>query len=301
MIRLTLTLAVLAVGAPTAPALAETGSATLRLDGPAAAGLRVTATAPASAAGRRVVLPVVGEAADDVRLGGRVVLRGPRGTIALSTLAVDAQGLTAGARTIARRSGADLTATAAVRRRLGLRAGRLGTIVVAASGDLALARPAGAAEVTSATFTWHVRESLIRYVNAGEGTSVADGAVAAPPMVLPGTDAALSYDFSFPLARGWRDAATGRADVRFAGVLRLSYAAHGIALEIRDPELVLDGERSRGIATTTDGAAPTRSVLMQLGPGARMPATVSADGSSLFAGFYLPGDPLGWVEAPIAG
>ena len=71
--------------------------------------------------------------------------------------------------------------------------------------------------MTSATVTWHPRESFVRYVNSGEGTSTAAGATGDAPEVLPGTDAALTYSFHFPFAGGWCDPATGAARITFTG------------------------------------------------------------------------------------
>jgi hypothetical protein len=176
-----------------------------------------------------------------------------------------------------------------------------------------LARPATAVDVTSATVNWHVRESFIQYMNAGEGTSVADGAVAGEPTVAPGSDAELVYDFRFPFTSGWFDPAGGSAAVYFRGVVNFSYSAHTIDLDAASPELELNGTASRAIMRLRNagtGLESRREVLVDLDL-AQATVTVSPDGrtrtyeripgripagtaSSVFAGYYLPGEPFGW-------
>ncbi|MGA7397497.1 MAG: hypothetical protein WBW62_08635, partial [Solirubrobacterales bacterium] len=58
-------------------------------------------------------------------------------------------------------------------------------------------RPAGAAEITTGTIDWRVRESFIQYVNSGVGTTVYDGATAGPVETI-GSAPPLTYRFFFP-------------------------------------------------------------------------------------------------------
>lgn len=180
------------------------------------------------------------------------------------------------------------------------------------------AAPLGAAAISGATIDWHVRESFIRYIDTGEGTSVSGGASAGPPVLLPGASAALSYDFHFPFASGWLDdgadpanPADDTARVEFDGAVRFQYSAHGIDLTTADPEIELAGANSRAIFTITDGAKPSeRQVLINLDlsrAGAikvagnaytyeRVPGAIPAGtASSTFAGFYAPGTDFGCV------
>lgn len=179
-----------------------------------------------------------------------------------------------------------------------------------------MARPASAVDVTAATLDWHVRESFIRYVNSGEGTSVSGGATADPPVVLAGTSAALTYDFRFPFAGGWLDRGADAADpaddtalLDYGGAVRFLYSAHEIDLTTADPEIEIDGTASRAIFSISDGSGPAeRQVLVNLDlsragrisaagtsyayeqvPGA-IPAGTA---SSTFAGFYAPGTDFG--------
>lgn len=179
------------------------------------------------------------------------------------------------------------------------------------------ARPASAADVVNATIVWRVRESFIRYVNTGEGTSVRDGATADPAETLPEAGVPLVYQFRFPHRGGWSDAATGAAAVTFTGGVRFRYSAHTIDFTTADPEIELNGAASRAVFRLdgSDGTAFTgkRAVLLNLNPSAAASRTVSPDGrtvayeripasipagavDSVFAGFYLAGTPFGWIS-----
>jgi hypothetical protein len=180
-------------------------------------------------------------------------------------------------------------------------------------------RPPSAVDVTTATIDWHVRESFIRYVGTGEGTSVSGGATADPPVQLPGTSAALSYGFHFPFAAGWHDAGANPADpaddtaaIGFGGAVRFLYSGHEIDLTTADPEIEIAGARSRAIfAIAESGGSPERQVLVNLDLSQaaaitasgnsfayeRVPAAIPAGtASSVFAGFYAPGTEFGCVS-----
>ena len=179
-----------------------------------------------------------------------------------------------------------------------------------------LSRPAAAVDITAATVDWQVRESFVRYIDTGEGTSVSGGAVADPPLLVPGTSAALSYGFQFPFASGWVDRGADPANagddtvlVKFGGAVRFSYSGHGIDLATAEPELELRGSASRAIfAISENGGATARQVLVNLdlaraaairSEGSsftyeRVPGAIPAGtASSTFAGFYAPGTDFG--------
>ena len=178
------------------------------------------------------------------------------------------------------------------------------------------ARPPGAVDVTGATISWDVRDSFIRYVNTGEGTSVFGGAAAAAPEVRPGSSAALTYGFGFPFASGWHDAganpadpADDRAAVYFSGGVRFLYSAHGIDLRTSAPEIEIAGGASRAIFSVAEGeAAAERQVIVNLDLASaaavqtsgntvtyqRVPGAIpSGTATSVFAGFYEPGTDFG--------
>jgi hypothetical protein len=179
------------------------------------------------------------------------------------------------------------------------------------------ARPAGARTITSATVTWRVRESFIQYIASGEGTATSRGATGDPPEVAGGSEAPLVYSFHFPFAGGWCDPATGSARLTFTGTVAFAYADHEIDLRANDPEVELDGPASRVIfrmsgSGSTDGGnrravVETLDVSKAFGvsTGAdaksfayqRVPASVPPGAAdSVFAGYYLPGDPFGSVS-----
>ena len=182
-----------------------------------------------------------------------------------------------------------------------------------------LARPAGAVDVTAASIRWRVRESFIRYIATGEGTSVSGGASADAPVLLPGASTPLSYDFRFPFANGWVDAganpaspADDTAALYFGGAVRFQYSGHGIDLLTSNPEIELNGPSSRAIFAISDnGGAAERQVLVNLDLGAagaisqngasytyeRVPGAIpSGTASSVFAGFYAPGTDFGCFD-----
>ena len=187
----------------------------------------------------------------------------------------------------------------------------------ATAGTPALAiRPPAAVDVTGATIGWHVRESFIRYIATGEGTTPTAGASADPPLLLPGASAALSYDFHFPFASGWLDSgadpaspADDTAALYFNGGLRFQYSGHGIDLLTASPEIEIAGGSSRAIFNISEsGGASQRQVLVNLDlsrAGAisrsgnsytydRVPGAVPAGtANSTFAGFYAPGTDFG--------
>jgi hypothetical protein len=180
-----------------------------------------------------------------------------------------------------------------------------------------LARPASAVDLTGAQITWRPKPSFIRYVNAGEGTSVFAGATEDPAGAAEcpaesGPD--LVYSFHFPFTHGWYDAGTKTAGVYFGGGVRFSYTAHGIDLDAKEPEVELNGASSRAIFRL-DGRGDTtpgnkRAVMVDLNPAAvtpveapgsvsfeRIPATIPLGGSqTVFADFYAPGDTFGCIS-----
>ncbi|HEX6204450.1 MAG TPA: HtaA domain-containing protein [Solirubrobacterales bacterium] len=177
-------------------------------------------------------------------------------------------------------------------------------------------RPPGAVDVTGASLSWSVRDSFIRYINTGEGTSVSGGATAAAPEVRPGSSLPFTYAFGFPFAGGWHDAganpadpADDRAAIYFDGGVRFLYGAHGIDLRTSAPEIELGGGASRAIFAVAEGEAPAeRQVIVNLDLGRaasvqqsgaiitydRVPGAIPAGtATSTFAGFYAPGTDFG--------
>lgn len=180
--------------------------------------------------------------------------------------------------------------------------------------------PPGALNVTGATIEWQVRESFIRYIATGEGTSVSGGASADPPALRPGATEALSYGFHFPFAgNSWlnpganpADPADDSAAIRFGGAVRFLYSGHGIDLLTSSPEIEIAGAKTRAIfAISESGGSAQRQVLVNLDLSRaaavrasgntytyeRVPGAIPAGtASSTFAGFYPPGTDFGCIS-----
>ena len=210
----------------------------------------------------------------------------------------------------------------------GLAYGKLGVLRVSAgpgagagaAATTRFARPATAGDLASAEITWHVRESFIRYIGTGEGTSVGAGATADPPVVIPPTDVPLSYTFHFPFASGWSDQASKKALAKGTGAVTFSFGERGIKIAASDPEIVLDGKRSHASFALGGSAGEKltgkRVVLMDLDPAKAKATTTSPDGktttydqipgtipkgteTSVFAGFYVPGEEFGSISIAV--
>lgn len=183
-----------------------------------------------------------------------------------------------------------------------------GPVVTPAGGPSALTAPPTSLPVAAGSITWHVRDSFIQYINAGEGTAVANGATADPASVQPGSSASLAYQFHFPFTGGWYDPATGATRLTYSGTVLFCHSGHGIKLTASNPEVEITASGSRAIFVTGNVGTPDqRGVLVDLQNVARadggtthtwsqMPGRIPADaGDSTFAGYYAAGDPFGWI------
>jgi hypothetical protein len=170
-----------------------------------------------------------------------------------------------------------------------------------------LERPGGASDIVSASIRWRVRESFIRYVSVGAGTSVTDGAISDPPEDIGGAGP-LVYSFRFPFTSGWA-VPGGDSAVYGSGTVGFRYCTNTINFTVSNPEVEL---KSSGVSRLifrvngTDGTAfpNTRAVMVDLLPGSatvegktttysNIPAYVPQEATGIFANFYppYPGDP----------
>jgi len=177
-----------------------------------------------------------------------------------------------------------------------------------------LERPIAAADITSATIRWRVRESFIRYVAVGAGTSVAEGATADPPEEIGGAGP-LIYGFSFPFTDGWVAPGSEPAAIHGGGKVGFRHCRNTINFTVADPEIELNGDADSRLIFKVDGTDGTafpnsRAVMVQLIPSL---ATKTTDGNTttlsgipgyipqaatgIFADFYPPFFP-GSVDAP---
>ncbi|HEY6779786.1 MAG TPA: HtaA domain-containing protein, partial [Thermoleophilaceae bacterium] len=184
-----------------------------------------------------------------------------------------------------------------------------------------LARPASAVEVSGLALRWYPRDSWLRYVNtstaSGDGVHATGGATAAAPSELSAcpdtggpTNPGFSYSFDYAPKSGWYDPASGHAGLYFQGAVSFTWKGHGIDLTASDPEIeVSDASRAIFRFSGSDGTAypDQRAELVKLAatpqPGASGPlgyelakGTLTADGASVFAGFYPVGGGFGCVS-----
>ena len=178
-----------------------------------------------------------------------------------------------------------------------------------------LARPASAVDVTTATLSWHVRDSWIRYLNTQEAPQAFDGATAKAPIQESNhpcpnnpsdTNPTLVYSYDYPFANGWYDPVSRTAALYYGGGVRFSFPSHGIDVAARNPEIEINGNASRAIFRLR-GAGQTpypdkRAGLLSLpsvapeplgspntfGFAAPLRGTLTSDGQAVFAGFYPP-------------
>lgn len=283
---------------------------------------RVTGTAGAEAFGGRVALPVLtGRAGREWRVvhRGTVRLRGRRLTgfeLRLTRTRATVRARQAGRTrtllrgrvraTLSRRTGRVRVRRARLRPAVaGIPAARLEVLArVDPRGSATIrlpARPAGAVDVTGGQVDWHVRDSLVQYLNAGGGLRARDGARAGAPTTRPGSSERLVYDIALPVTGGWHDARTGLTLLRLRGSVGFRYRAHGIDFTVADGAVELGGGRPSRATFRFSGEAgerfqARRAPLMDLlAPhGAEYPGAVPRE-RTVFSGFYQPGDPFGWM------
>ncbi len=177
-------------------------------------------------------------------------------------------------------------------------------------------RPAGALAVASATVTWHVRDSFIQYIASGEGTSTGGGATAEPPTVEGGSQAPLVYGFHFSLHRWLVRSRHGRRAADLHGQRRLPLPRPRdrparqrprgrtrrarLARHLPDDRLRRHRRRQSPLGGARRSTSPRAAAVRVDGKTItyeRIPAAVPPGAAdSVFAGYYLPGDPFGWVS-----
>lgn len=166
-----------------------------------------------------------------------------------------------------------------------------------------LERPNAALGITSASIDWRVRESFIRYVAVGDGTSVADGAVAGQPEEIGGI-IPLVYSFSFPFLEGWAAPDSGSAAVYGSGNVGFRHCRNTINFTVSDPEIEINGDADSRLIFRVDGTdgtsfADSRAVVVQLIPSLAtrtvqgntvtltdIPGYIPQAATGIFANFY---------------
>jgi hypothetical protein len=192
---------------------------------------------------------------------------------------------------------------------------------------VALARPGTAVDVTDLSISWYPRDSWVRYITSAtgpqDGRFATDGATKAAPMVTSGHPCSdvpypgsgtFDYRYDFTPKGGWYDPVTGDAALYGQGKVRFRWVDHTIDMVAADPEIEIDGADSRAIFrfSGSDGTAfdDQRAELLDLGAAGALTdagggsftytdrrGLLTADGESVFAGFYPEGDGFGCVSA----
>ena len=182
-----------------------------------------------------------------------------------------------------------------------------------------LPRPATAVDVSAVQVTWYPRDSWIRYVASGQGTTASAGATAvnstesecrdtAPaPQPPPG----LPFTIAFQPRPSWFDPASGVAGIYGQGNANFRYALHGIDLNVAEPEVEINGAASRMIVrmsgsgrtalsgqrvSLVDLALTAPSVAGNTYTYSFLRGTLAEGSSNVFAGFYAPRAPFGCVS-----
>jgi len=181
--------------------------------------------------------------------------------------------------------------------------------------------PAGAATIgTAGAISWHVRDSFIDYIASGDGTRVGGGATADAPTGKNN----LSYSFDFPFVSGWTvpegSGGPENALIRGSGLVGFRYCGHGINFTVSNPEVEIgDDTDSRLIfevvGTDNSELPEQRAVVTNLLPSQaeghtvvdnpdgtstvtyeKIPGVVPAGSTGVFADFYGPNDPFGYLS-----
>jgi hypothetical protein len=177
--------------------------------------------------------------------------------------------------------------------------------------DQPLASTVGA-NLSAVDFLWTPRESWTRYISGsygrGDGISFGDGARSTAE-VLPGSDAVLTYRFAFTpdLARSWYDPARKQGVIYHTGTVRYLWRARFLDITLKNPEIELNGSRSRVVFTVSGSScsrlSERRVDLLTFVPASPAGPTyafgqtstrITLGGSNAMGGVYMPEDVDGW-------
>lgn len=173
-------------------------------------------------------------------------------------------------------------------------------------------RPPSAVDVVSASLSWRTRVSWIDYLHAAGdqgGTRTSGGAGDRPAEVIPPSSQPRVYQFDFPFASGWFDAASDTATVGFGGTVTFYKLIQPFELDLdtSDLEIELGGAAPRAIARLNGRGNNAdqqnrRAVVVDLEQSAVTPQVSSGPGGTTYTWTEIPGVvPDGSTAWPIAG
>lgn len=198
---------------------------------------------------------------------------------------------------------------------------KLGELSIAATGTPApeeqaaatvRPRPPTAEDVLDATLTWRARPSWVDYLHAAGaqgGTRTSAGAADGPAEVIPPSSTARVYQYDFPFASGWYDAASASANLGFDGTVTFFklIAPFNLDLDASTPVIELGGSEPRMLATLNGrrnnaDQQNRRAVTVDLQQAAVAPTVSSGPGTVTYTWAGIPGRvPSGATAWPIAG
>jgi len=177
--------------------------------------------------------------------------------------------------------------------------------------DPALPSTTGA-NLASVDFLWTPRESWTRYISGsygrGDGITFGDGA-SSTAEVLPESSAPLNYRFRFApdFERSWYDPVEKKGVLYHTGTVRYVWRARFLDITLRNPEIELNGSRSRVVFTVSGSAcsrlSERRVDLLTFTPASpsgppyvfgQTGTRITLGGSNAMGGVYMPEDVDGW-------
>lgn len=173
-------------------------------------------------------------------------------------------------------------------------------------------RPGSAVDVIAGSLTWRARPSWVDYLHAAGdqgGTRTSAGATDGPAEIIPPSSTARVYQYDFPFASGWYDAASDTANVGFSGTVTYFKLIQpfNIDLDTSNPVVELGGSEPQLLATlngrgNNSDQQDRTALIVDLDQAAVTPVVTSAPGTTTYTWTSIPGkNPSGTTTWPIAG
>lgn len=173
-------------------------------------------------------------------------------------------------------------------------------------------RPPSATDIVGGSLTWRARPSWVDYLHAAGaqgGTRTSAGATDGPAEVVPPSSTPRVYQYDFPFASGWYDAASDTANVGFSGTVTYFKLIQpfNIDLDTSNPVVELGGAEPRLLATlngrgNNSDQQDRTALIVDLDQAAVAPVVTSGPGTTTYTWTSIPGkNPSGSTTWPIAG